>query len=48
MLTQCTPLLGYAKLVEYAQAAKKNGIQNPIDFAVRKCISEGVLAQYLT
>jgi len=40
--------LGYAKLVEYAQAAKKNGIQNPIDFAVRKCISEGVLAQYLT
>ena len=42
------PLSGYAKLVEYAQAAKKNGIQNPIDFAVRKCISEGVLAQYLT
>ena len=40
--------MGYAKLVEYAQAAKKNGIQNPIDFAVRKCISEGVLAQYLT
>ena len=48
LLTHCTPLLGYAKLVEYAQAAKKNGIQNPIDFAVRKCISEGVLAQYLT
>ena len=48
LLTQCTPLLGYAKLVEYAQAAKRNGIQNPIDFAVRKCISEGVLAQYLT
>ena len=48
LLTHCTPLSGYAKLVEYAQAAKKNGIQNPIDFAVRKCISEGVLAQYLT
>ena len=47
-MTHCTPLLGYAKLVEYAQAAKRNGIQNPIDFAVRKCISEGVLAQYLT
>ena len=48
MLKHCIPLLGYAKLVEYAQAAKQNGIQNPIDFAVRKCISEGVLAQYLT
>ena len=48
MLKHCIPLSGYAKLTEYAQEAKQNGIQNPIDFAVRKCISEGVLAQYLT
>ncbi|MFC2330332.1 MAG: hypothetical protein ACFNKL_04565 [Treponema sp.] len=48
LLKHCIPLSGYAKLTEYAQEAKQNGIQNPIDFAVRKCISEGVLAQYLT
>ena len=47
MLKHCIPLSGYAKLTEYAQEAKQNGIQNPVDFAVRKCISEGVLADYL-
>ena len=47
MLKHCLPLSGYAKLTEYAQEAKQNGIQNPVDFAVRKCISEGVLADYL-
>ena len=47
LLKYCIPLSGYAKLTEYAQEAKQNGIQNPVDFAVRKCISEGVLADYL-
>ena len=47
LLKHCLPLSGYAKLTEYAQEAKQNGIQNPVDFAVRKCISEGVLADYL-
>ena len=47
LLKHCIPLSGYAKLTEYAQDAKQNGIQNPVDFAVRKCISEGVLADYL-
>ena len=47
LLKHCIPLSGYAKLTEYAQEAKQNGIQNPVDFAVRKCISEGVLADYL-
>ena len=47
MLKHCIPLSGYAKLTEYAQEAKQSGIQNPVDFAVRKCISEGVLADYL-
>ena len=47
LLKHCMPLSGYAKLTEYAQEAKQNGIQNPVDFAVRKCISEGVLADYL-
>ena len=47
LLKYCIPLSGYAKLTEYAQEAKQNGIQNPVDFAVRKCISEGVLTDYL-
>ncbi len=47
LLKHCIPLSGYAKLTEYAQEAKQSGIQNPVDFAVRKCISEGVLADYL-
>jgi len=47
LLKHCIPLSGYAKLTEYAQDAKQNGIQNLVDFAVRKCISEGVLADYL-
>lgn len=33
-LLKCIPLLGYKKLVEYVYNVQKNGIENPVDYAV--------------
>lgn len=46
-LFKCIPLYGYKKLVEYAFEAKKEKIENPVDFAVSRCIKEGFLSEYL-
>ncbi len=44
---QCKPLSGYSRLVYYARKAKADGRNDYLDFAVRKCIEEGILADYL-
>lgn len=47
-LFKCIPLFGYKKLVEYAYEAKKNKIENPVDYAVFRCLKEGFIQEYLT
>ncbi len=43
----CTTLEGYAKLADYANEARKAGRSDYLDFAIQRCISEGILADYL-
>lgn len=43
----CAPLSGYAKLTEYAREAKKQGLEDFLDYAVQRCIKEGILSDYL-
>lgn len=46
-VAQCAPLSGYAKLVEYAREAEAAGIADWLDYAVQRCIKEGILVDYL-
>lgn len=47
VVQKCVPLSGYAKLTEYARKAKQEGRKDFLDYAVRRCIAEGTLAEYL-
>lgn len=44
---KCKALSGYTKFVNYAREAKSNGQKDYLDCAVKRCISEGILADYL-
>lgn len=46
-LEKCDALAGYIKLVKYAQEAKSSGMEDFLDFAVKRCIKEGFLSEYL-
>ena len=46
-LRSCAPLDGYAVLGLYADEARKAGRENFIDYAVQRCIQEGILTDYL-
>lgn len=43
----CASLYGYKKLVQYAKEAKNAGTENHLDFAIERCIKEGILSDYL-
>lgn len=43
----CASLYGYKKLVQYAREAKNAGTENHLDFAIARCIKEGILSDYL-
>lgn len=45
-LRSCAPLDGYAVLGLYADEARKAGRENFIDYAVQRCIQEGILTDY--
>ena len=49
LLEKCPALKGYATLVKYARDNKKDGLNNEeaIDRAIERCISEGILKDYL-
>ncbi len=47
ILQNCPTLRGYATLVQYAGAAKSDGIQNWLTHAIQRCIKEGILVDYL-
>lgn len=46
-IEKCKPLFGYAKVVEYAAKAKNEGRKDFLDYAVKRCIEEGILENYL-
>lgn len=46
-IEKCSSLSGYSKIVEYDRKAKKAGIEDHLDFAIQRCIKEGILSDYL-
>ena len=46
-LLKCIPLSGYSRLVELVNEGMRLGLANPIDSAVKQCIREKVLSDYL-
>lgn len=46
LLLKCIPLAGYARLVELVLKKQKENCLQPVDEAVKQCISEGILVDY--
>ena len=47
-LLKCIPLAGYAHFVEVVNRNRENGMEDPIGAAIKQCIDENILAEYLT
>ncbi|MBQ9205353.1 MAG: hypothetical protein IJ158_01410, partial [Treponema sp.] len=46
ILTKCLALFAYSKFNEYVRIGKSDGRENPIGYALDRCVSENVLADY--
>ena len=46
ILEKCLALFAYSKFNEYVRIGKSDGRENPIDYALDRCVSENVLADY--
>ncbi|MBQ9205118.1 MAG: hypothetical protein IJ158_00180, partial [Treponema sp.] len=46
ILEKCLALFAYSKFNEYVRIGKSDGMENPIGYALDRCISENVLAEY--
>ncbi len=46
-ILQNKTLFGYSKFIEYDREAISNGMENHVDVAIKRCISEGILSDYL-
>ena len=46
ILEKCLALFAYSKFNEYVRIGKSDGMENPIDYALDRCVSENVLADY--
>lgn len=46
-VAQCGPLSGYAKFIMYDREAIFRGDPNHVDYAIQRCIKEGILSDYL-
>ena len=46
ILEKCLALFAYSKFNEYVRIGKSDGRENPIGYALDRCVSENVLADY--
>ena len=46
ILEKCLALFAYSKFNEYVRIGKTDGRENPIGYALDRCVSENVLADY--
>lgn len=47
IIQKCPTLLGYSRLIGYARNARLQGRKDFLDYAVKRCIAEGILSEYL-